>query len=97
MNFGATFWGGCAGGTAALGPVVERLLHLNGIPSHDDVGEEAHGIGDRLHLLIQLMVFLDASIDTTVIPVRKYLLSRNTRPPREALLRWRRSRFKSLT
>ena len=31
--------------------MIEDLLHLGSVPGHDDVGEEAQGIRNRLHLL----------------------------------------------
>jgi hypothetical protein len=31
--------------------MIEDLLHLGGVPGHDDIGEETQGIGNRLHLL----------------------------------------------
>ena len=30
--------------------MIENLLHLGGVPGHDDVDEQAQGIGNRLHL-----------------------------------------------
>jgi hypothetical protein len=30
--------------------MIEDLLHLRGVPCHDDVGELTQGIGNRLHL-----------------------------------------------
>ena len=45
--------------------MIEDLLHLGGVPGHDDVGEEAQGIGNRLHLLglLGLMAGDAAGID----------------------------------
>jgi hypothetical protein len=38
-------------GTAtALRPAIEDRLHFRGVPGHDDVGEQAQGIGDRRRL-----------------------------------------------
>jgi hypothetical protein len=30
--------------------MIEDLLHLGGVPGHDDVREQAQGIDNRLHL-----------------------------------------------
>ena len=39
------------GAAATLRPMIEDLLHLGGVPGHDDIGEETQGIGNCLHLL----------------------------------------------
>jgi hypothetical protein len=35
-------------------PAIKDRLHLRGVPSHDDIGEQAQGIGDGLHFLVAL-------------------------------------------
>jgi hypothetical protein len=35
-------------------PTIKDRLHLRGVPSHDDIGEQAQGIGDGLHFLVAL-------------------------------------------
>jgi len=32
-------------------PMIEDLLHLGGVPGHDDIGEETQGIGNCLHFM----------------------------------------------
>jgi hypothetical protein len=34
-----------------VAPKIEDLLDPGGVPGHDDVGEQAQGIGNRLHLV----------------------------------------------
>ena len=39
---------------ATLGPAIEDGLHFRRVPCHDDVGEQAQGVGDGLHLILAL-------------------------------------------
>ena len=45
--------------------MIEDLLHLCGVPGHDDGGKEAQGISNRLHLLglLGLMACDAAGVD----------------------------------
>jgi hypothetical protein len=50
---------------ATLSPMIDDVLHLGGVPSHDDIGKQTQGIGNRPHLLglFELMTGDAAGVD----------------------------------